>query len=286
MIGTISPARRWRDQIFKFVCGACAAFAGALLLVLIYGVAKDGVGGLSLDFLTHFTSRRPKNAGILAPIVGSLSLVVLTMVIAVPVGVAAAIYLEEIAPKGRLRSLIQTNIANLSGVPSIIYGILGLALFVRAMALDTSIVAGALTLALLILPTVIITTQEALKAVPKSYREGALALGATPWQTIRTQVVPSAIPMIMTGIILSVCRTIGETAPLVVVGAAAFVMNLPSDLGSKYTVLPMQIYVWASDPKIEFQRLASSAIIVLVAILVMLNLAAIVIRNRYSKHRS
>ncbi len=262
-----------------------AAGLGVVLLVLFLGkIVVDGLPRLSLNFIKGDLSRRPSLTGIFPAVVGSAYIMVLTALIAVPVGVASAIYLEEFTTrKTPFTRFIQLNIANLSGIPSIVYGLLGLAVFVRWLALGQSVIAGALTMSLLILPMVIIVSQEALKSVPRSYREGSLALGSTRWQAIRYQVLPSAMPGILTGIILAVSRAIGETAPLIVVGAASFRPGLPKGLTDAYTVMPIQIFDWAMDSKKEFNEVAASAILVLMMILLMLNSIAIYLRNRAQK---
>ena len=250
---------------------------------LIYDVARDGVGRLSWQFLTSYPSRRAEDAGILAALAGSFFVISLTALIAIPLGVGAAIYLEEYGGRGRLSRLIEINIANLAGVPSIIYGLLGLGLFVRIMGMDRSVLAGASTLALLALPVIILSTREALRAVPKSLREGAYALGATKWQTIWYQVLPVAMPGILTGLILALSRAIGETAPLITIGAVTFVTFAPDSLTSPFTVLPIQIFNWVSRPQVEFQANAAGAIVVLLMLLLTMNAGAIVLRDRYQK---
>lgn len=274
--------RKRMDTIFRWMCFAAAGIGVVLLVVFIAKIFIDGWPKFNVDFIKHDLSRRPKITGIWQAVVGSLYIMALTMLIAVPLGVAAAIYLEEFnTRRNRLTDFIQLNIANLSGVPSIVYGLLGLAVFVRVFALKQSIWSGALTMTLLILPMVIIVTQEALKAVPKSYREGSLALGSTKWQAIRLQVLPAAGPGIMTGVILAMSRAIGETAPLIVVGAASYVTSLPSlNKDERYTVLPIQIFDWASDSKAEFNNDAAGAILVLMVALLLLNSIAIFIRGR------
>jgi phosphate transport system permease protein len=259
-----------------------AAALGVVLLVVFLGkIILDGLPRLSLGFVTGDLSRRPSQTGIWPAVIGSGFVMVLTALIAVPVGVASAVFLEEFTTrKTPFTQFIQLNIANLSGIPSIVYGLLGLAVFVRWLALGQSVIAGALTMSLLILPMVIIVSQEALKAVPRSYRDGSLALGSTRWQAIRHQVLPSAMPGILTGIILAVSRAIGETAPLIVVGAASFSPGIPKGLKDGYTVLPIQIFDWAMDSKKDFNEVAASAILVLMIILLMLNSIAIFLRNR------
>lgn len=279
--------RRRADNLFKYLCYAAAAVGVILLVVFLVKMYSDGIGRLSAHFITDPLSSRPKRTGIWPAVVGSFYVMLLTAVIAVPIGIAAAVYLEEFNTKrNRIVDFIQLNIANLAGVPSIVYGLLGLAIFVRWMALRESILSGALTMSLLILPMVIIVTQEALKAVPKSYREGSLALGSTQWQAIRHQVLPSASPGILTGIILALSRAIGETAPLIVVGAASYVSTLPHNLRDRYTVLPIQIFDWAGESRKGFNDAAASAIIVLIVALLALNSLAIYLRARARKKLS
>jgi phosphate transport system permease protein len=256
----------------------------ATLGALLYDVIGDGFGRLSWSFLTSYPSRRASQAGIFPALIGSLYVVALTAALAVPIGVAAAIYLEEYGGRGRLSRLIEINIANLAGVPSIIYGLLGLGLFVRMMGLGRSVLAGACTLALLALPVVILSTREALRAVPKSLREGSYALGATKWQTVRHQVVPSALPGILTGLILALSRTIGETAPLITIGALTYVPFVPSDIWSPFTVLPIQIFNWVSRPQSAFGENAAAGIVVLLVVLLAMNATAIAVRDRLQRH--
>jgi phosphate transport system permease protein len=242
-----------------------------------------------LDWLaTHLRSRDPALAGFRAGIVGSLWLLGLVFVFAIPVGVGTAVFLEEYTPPGRLRRIIQTNIANLAGVPSIVYGILGLALFVRGLgikrlALGPSLWAGGLTLGLLILPVIVIATQEALRTVPSSLRQAALALGATRWQVVRDHVLPGALPGTLTGTILGLSRAIGETAPLLMVGAAASIRIIPKGPGDRYTALPVEIYNYAKEPSPAFQTVAAGGILILLALLLTMNAAAIIIRNKYGR---
>ena len=275
-------AKRKRvDGIFKTMCFMAASLGVLILVLFLYKIFVDGIGHLSLNFIKSDLSSRASRTGIWPAIVGSAYVMVLTGVIAVPMGVAAAIYLEEFnTRKNRLTEFIQLNIANLSGVPSIVYGMLGLAVFVRWMDLKESILSGALTMSLLILPMVIIVTQEALRAVPKGYRDGSLALGSTYWQAIRYQVLPSAAPGIFTGIILSISRAVGETAPLIVVGAAAYVSGVPKHLGDRYTVLPIKIFDWAGEAQKGFNEAAATAILVLMIALLILNSVAIYLRAR------
>jgi phosphate transport system permease protein len=255
------------------------------LVVLLADVLVDGVPRLDGRFLTSFASRFPERAGVRAALAGSVWLLVLTALLAFPVSVAAAVYLEEYAPRSWLTKAIQTNIANLAGVPSIVYGILGLALFVRALGFGRSILSGALTLALLILPVIIMAAQEAVRAVPRTIREAAYGLGATRWQVVRHQVLPMAFPGILTGTILALSRAIGETAPLILVGAVGFVAFTPRGVMDQFTVLPLQIYSWISRPQDEFRELAAAGIIVLLLLLLTMNAAAIVLRNRAQARR-
>ena len=282
-IGGISRARKLKNRLFSMFCVASLVAAGLILVYLLGSIVIDGAPRLNSDFLTSFPSGRAGRAGIKAALFGTLWVVALSALVAIPIGVAAAIYLEElVVRKNRWTELLQINISNLAGVPSIVYGLLGLALFVRWLALDRSILSGALTLALLILPMIILVSQEALKAVPRSYRDGSLALGATRWQTIRRQVLPSAAPGILTGIILSVSRAIGETAPLITIGAAT-AWFIPSKLSDSFTVLPIQIFDWSSRPQRGFHENAAAAILVLLIVLLCLNSIAIFLRARAQK---
>ncbi|HLB44146.1 MAG TPA: phosphate ABC transporter permease PstA [Candidatus Limnocylindrales bacterium] len=262
------------------------ALALAALAALLADVLADGAGRLSWQFLTSYPSRRAELAGILPALVGSIYVITLTALIAVPLGVAAAIHLEEYGTQSRMARIVEINIANLAGVPSIIYGLLGLGLFVRMMAMGRSVLAGAATLALLALPVVILSTREALRAVPKSLREGSYALGATRWQTIWHQVLPSALPGILTGLILALSRAIGETAPLITIGALTYVPFLPDGVWSPFTVLPIQIFNWVSRPQAGFLENAAAGILVLLVLLVAMNATAIVIRDRLQRQRS
>jgi phosphate transport system permease protein len=250
---------------------------------LVWDIVADGGSTLSWSFLTSFPSRRASQAGIWHALTGSLFVILVTAVLAVPVGVAAAIYLEEYGGRSLAARIIELNITNLAAVPSIIYGLLGLGLFVRTMGMGRSVLAGGATLALLALPVVILSTREALRAVPKSLREGSYALGATKWQTIWHQVLPVAAPGMLTGLILALSRAIGETAPLITIGAFAFVTFAPDSIWSPFTVLPIQIFNWVSRPQVEFHANAAAAILVLVTLLLSLNAAAIWLRDRYQK---
>jgi len=281
------PALMRRKLTGTIFYGACVASIGLLLLALmalLADVLVRGLPWLDIDFLTSMPSARPARAGILSALVGSLEIGLLVAVLAFPIGVAAAIYLGEYASDSRLNRLLQTNISNLAGVPSIIYGILGLAVFVRLLKLGPTVLAGALTLTLLILPVVIIASIEALKAVPNAQREGAYALGASRWQMVRQSVLPAAAPGIMTGIILAMARAIGEAAPLIIIGAFTFVQFVPNPISGQYTVLPIQIYGWAVRPQDDFQGVSAAAIIVILALMLILNALAIIVRIRLSRH--
>jgi phosphate transport system permease protein len=276
--------RRLAGTIFL---GACVAAIGLLVIalaLLLVDVFGHGIPWLSVDFLAGAPSRRPQSAGILPALVGSLEVGLIVGAVSFPVGVAAAIYLHEYAGDTRPNRLLQTNIANLAGVPSIIYGIFGLALFVRVLTLGESLLAGALTIVLLILPIVIIASIEALRAVPNSQREGAYALGATRWQMVRGMVLPAAAPGLLTGIILAMARAIGEAAPLILVGAVTFVTFLPAPFQEGYTVLPIQVYQWAKRPQEDFQGIAAAAIIVVLVVMLLLNGLALLLRARLSRN--
>ncbi len=274
-------SRKRLDSLFRILCLVAASLGILILVIFLAKIVIDGIQHISWKFITSDLSQRAKRTGLWPAIVGSFYVMVLTTAIAVPIGIASAIYLQEFARRSnRLISIIQLNIANLSGVPSIVYGLLGQFLFVYFFGFKQSIIAGALTMSLLILPTVIIVTQEALKAVPKSYREGSMALGSTQWQSIRLQVLPNAMSGILTGVILSISRAIGETAPLIVVGAASYVSSLPKGLGDRYTVLPIKIFDWANDSQEEFHKVAASAILILMVCLLFINSFAIYFRAR------
>ncbi len=277
--------RRRRGVVFAAVFFFCTLFGLIVLATLIVDVVLSGTNWLDWEFLTSYPSRFPERAGIKSAIVGSIYVIGLTGVIAVPVGIAGSLYLEEYAPRNWFFGMVQINIANLAGVPSVLYGILGLAVFVRFMGLGRSLMAGSLTMALLTLPVIIISTQEALRAVPQGLRESAYALGATRWQVVWSHLLPTAAPGIMTGIILSLSRAIGETAPLIMIGALTFVAFLPQSIMDSFTVLPIQIFNWTSRPQADFQDLAAAAIIVLLVVLMLMNLSAILLRNRFEKWR-
>jgi phosphate transport system permease protein len=275
--------RKVKASFLKGLCVCSTLIALLFLVVLLVDIISDGLQFLTWDFIKNFPSRTPANAGIQSALWGSIWLIFLTCIIAIPVGIGASIYLEEFSKKNFLNKLIDINISNLAGVPSIVYGILGLAIFVRWFNLERSIISGSLTMALLILPSIIIASREAIRAVPDSMRYAALALGATRWQMVRDHVLPSALPGFMTGIILSVSRAIGESAPLMIIGALGFVAFNPQSLTDSFTVLPIQIFNWASRPQPDFHKLAASGIIVLLVVLLTMNSLAIYIRQRFQQ---
>jgi phosphate transport system permease protein len=278
-----AAAVKVRLQIFRWALLSCLGISTLLLAVLLIDIARDGLGQVDSNFVSKPASFNAEIAGIYPAIMGTLWLMVVTAAFIVPVGVAAAVYLEEYADRTKWwNRLIEVNIQNLAAVPSIVYGILGLAFIVRGpLSLGRVVLAGSLTLGLLVLPVVIIASREAIRAVPPSIREGALALGATQWQTIWRQVLPASIPGIATGVILALSRAIGETAPLIVVGAATFVAFAPGGINDSFTALPIQIFNWISQPQAEFKLLAAGAILVLMAMLLAMNSLAIYLRNRY-----
>jgi len=274
---------RKRAAVFYALIVTATLLGLVVLAVLIVDVFRDGARWLDWDFITSFPSRFPARAGIKSAIFGTIWLMGFTALFAFPIGVGTAIYLEEYAPRHWLIEILQLNIANLAGVPSIVYGILGLTLFVRAMSLDRSVLAGALTIALLVLPIIIIAAREAIKAVPNSLREGSYALGATRWQTIWHLVLPQALPGILTGTILALSRGIGETAPLLMIGALTFIAFTPASPLDPFTVLPIQIFNWTGRPQDEFRGLAAAGIIVLLGILLLMNTGAVLLRNKFQR---
>lgn len=279
-------ARRRKGLVLGSVFFVATIFGLVVLLTLIVDVIVKGHAWLDMEFLTSYPSRFPERAGIKSAIAGSLWMIVLTAAIAVPVGIASAVYLEEYASKNWFFKLVQINIANLAGVPSVIYGILGLALFVRFFALERSLMAGSMTMALLILPIIIIAAQEAMRAVPQGIRESAYALGATRRQVIWSHLLPISAPGMLTGVILALSRAIGETAPLIMIGALTFIAFLPTGVMDPFTVLPIQIFNWTARPQPEFQSLAAAAIIVLLVVLFAMNLTAILLRNHFERNRA
>jgi phosphate transport system permease protein len=280
-------ARYGFDRVFTVVVTAAAMVGVVVLALLLVDVARDGSGMLSLGFLTSFPSQIfPENGGIYPALVGSLWLLGLTFLISVPLGLGAAVYLEEYAEDTRINRIIEVNISNLAGVPSVIYGLLGLGIFVQLLAPVTgggSVLSGALTLSLLILPVIIVATREALRAIPRAIREGGYALGATKWEVIRSHLLPMALPGALTGIILALSRAIGEAAPLLVVGVALYQTYATAGPLDGYMALPTQIYDWISRPQEVFQDSAAAGIVVIMVVLLVANSVAIVLRNRYQR---
>ncbi|MHC1735687.1 MAG: phosphate ABC transporter permease PstA [Erysipelotrichaceae bacterium] len=275
--------RKALDKIFHGIVFLATMVGVVFLIVLLAKIFRDGLGSLNWNFLTSFPSRFPSKAGILTALVGSIWIISLTILIALPIGVGTAIYLEEYANKrSKFYNLLVVNIANLAGVPAIVYGMLGLMVFVRLLQFGNSILSGAFTLSLLILPVIIVASQEAIKAVPNSLREASFALGASKWQTVGRVVLPYSIPGILTGAILAISRAMGEAAPLIMVGGAGYVGFLPDSPMDVFSALPLQIYNWTSRPQTEFQNVAAAGIIVLLVLLLTLNAIAVFIRNKYS----
>jgi len=282
--GKNGVVRRVKGGIVYGLCLVAVVVGLFSLAVILFDAIQDGLPWFDLQFLTSLPSvLHPEQAGILAALWGSIWVVGLTALFSFPLGVGTAIYLEEYAPTNLLTSFIRLNIANLAGVPSIVYGILGLGLFVQALALGRSILAGALVMTLLILPIIIIASQEAVRSVPKAYREGAYALGATKWQVTRGVVLPQAFPGMLTGTILALSRAIGEAAPMIAIAALVFVRFIPTGPLDRFTVMPIQIYNWVNQPQAEFRGLAAAGILVLLIVLLGMNSIAIFIRNRYQK---
>lgn len=274
--------RKLKNSLFHGLLFMATAFGIVVLALLLYQVIRTGWGWLDWQFISSLPSRFPKKAGIISALAGSVWVIGITTALAFPIGVGTAIYLEEYTrPKHWLNKLVQLNISNLAGVPSIVYGILGLTVFVRLMGMGRSILAGALTLALLILPVIIVASQEAVRSVPNSLRQGSFALGVSKWQTITGVVLPYAMPGILTGTILAISRAMGEAAPLIMVGAAGYIAFLPKTPLDAFTVLPIQIFNWTSRPQADFQHIAGAGILVLMIVLLTANGIAIFLRNKY-----
>jgi phosphate transport system permease protein len=275
--------RLFLNKVWKFIFLVAVSIALLALVVLLVRIVTQGAGYLTWDFLTNFASRIPSNAGIKAALVGSLYLMLVVAPVSILLGVSTAIYLEEYAKKNKINDFIRMNIANLAGVPSIVFGLLGLTIFVRMFDLGKSILAAGFTMSLLVLPIIIVAAQEAIRAVPNEQREASFGMGATKWQTIIRVVLPAALPGVLTGSILALSRAIGETAPLVVIGIPVILQFLPESLLSTFTALPMQIYEWAKRANPEFQYVAAAGIMVLMTVLIMMNSVAIFIRNKFQK---
>ena len=280
----LSPRRNFRRVVggalyILFLSSVCVGILG--LSVLVFEVVTNGLPWLNWQFITDYPSRHPDEAGLFSALMGTIWLMVLTALFTVPVGVGAAIYLEEYAPRNLFTRIIEINVSNLAGVPSIVYGLLGLALFVTWFELGRSILAGAMTLSLLVLPIVILSSREAIRAVPDSYRQAAYAMGADQWQVIKGVDLPSAVPGILTGTILAMSRAIGEAAPVIAISALVYLTFVPGHPMERFTVLPIQIYNWVSRPQEDFRGLAAAGIIVLLVILLTMNAIAVFLRNRY-----
>jgi phosphate transport system permease protein len=269
------------NNIFQGIFFVATTFGLIVLAILLYRIFTQGIGYLDWGFFQNFPSRFPEKAGIKAALIGSIWLMAVVAPVSFILGVGTAIYLEEYAPKNKVTNFIQVNISNLAGVPSVVFGLLGLTIFVRALMLGNSVLAAGLTMSLLILPVIIVASQEAIRSVPKELREASYGMGATKWQTILRVVLPAAIPGILTGSILALSRAIGETAPLVVIGVPTFLAFLPKDVLDTFTALPMQIYNWTSRPQEEFHALAATGIIVLLGLLIVMNSIAVLIRNKF-----
>lgn len=274
---------RFKDKSFRIV-GILGTLVGLVLLGIFIGdIVVKGITRIDWDFLTSLPSRKPERAGIYTAMMGTVWVLLLTALISFPIGIGAGIYLEEYSKKGRLANILDINITNLAGVPSIIYGLLGLEIFARVLRLGSSVLAGSMTLALLVLPIIIVATRESIKAVPQSIRDASFALGASKWQTIYNQVLPSSMGGILTGVILALSRAVGEAAPLIVVGALAYVPFAPQSPMDEFSVLPIQIFNWISRPQHGFLINAAAAIIILLIITFAMNGMAIYLRNKWQK---
>lgn len=278
-------SRLFLNKLAKTVFLLATLFGLVVLVILIYRVFRDGASWINFEFITNKLSTDPEMAGIMGAILGTFWLMIVVAPVTMILGVGTAIYLEEYAKKGRLQSIFQTNIANLAGVPSVVFGLLGLTVFVRGLDLGNIVLAGGLTMALLVLPVVVVSAQEAIRAVPQFLREASYGMGATKWQTIKNVVLPASIPGILTGTILALSRAIGETAPLVVIGIPALLIPLPDGIFDKFTILPVQIYYWTLDSALvsEYMNLAAATILILLLVLFIMNSIAILIRNKFQR---
>jgi len=280
------PQRKRKEKLFIWTCRIATWAAVAVLFVLLFHVMREGIEWLDFQFLDSFPSRKPERAGLKSALWGSVWLIGLTALISVPISIGSALYLEEYAPQNRWTRIIEINLANLAGMPSILYGLLGLAVFVRYFGLESSLWSGSLTLSLMVLPVVVIAAKGAIRSVPLSIREGAYALGARRWQVVFHHVLPSSLPGIMTGVILALSRAMGESAPLIMVGALSYIAFLPEGPSDPFTALPVQIYNWAARPQDDFHGLAAGGIIVLLVLLLTLNAGAVFIRNKLQRYKS
>ena len=275
--------RLFLNKFMKILFLLCTMIGLVVLVTLIVDTVLDGWDHITWEFLTSFSSSRPESAGIYGAIIGSIWLMAVTAPVAIILSVGTALYLEEYAPKNKITNFITVNISNLAGVPSVVFGLLGLTIFVRQLSLGNSVMAAGLTLALMIMPVIVVAAQEAIRAVPGSVRDASIGMGATKWQTVSRIILPAAIPGIITGIILALSRAIGETAPLVVIGVPVSLLVTPNSVFDTFQALPMQIYNWVKMPQEEFQYLTAAGIIILLLILFLMNSVAIFIRNKYSK---
>jgi phosphate transport system permease protein len=278
-------SRLFANNLARVLFLLATLFGLVVLVILIYRVVVQSIGWIDLDFIMNKLSTDPQRAGIMGAILGTLWLMLVVAPVTMILGIGTAIYLEEYAKKSKIQSLIQTNISNLAGVPSVVFGILGLTVFVRGLNLGSVVLSGGLTMALLVLPVVVVSSQEAIRAVPQFLREASYGMGATKWQTVKNVVLPASIPGILTGVILAISRAIGETAPLVVIGIPALLIPLPNGILDKFTVLPVQIYYWTTDSALvaEYGNLAAATIVILLIVLFAMNSIAIIIRNKFQK---
>ena len=271
------------NNVFKGLFFLATFFGIVVLAILVMRIVSQGASYLDWDFLSNYASRKAEDAGIKAAIYGTVWIMAIVAPVSLVLGVGTAIYLEEYAPDNKFTHFIELNISNLSGVPSIVFGLLGLTVFVRLLEMGRSVLAGGLTMSLMILPVIVVSSQEAIRAIPKEQYEASYAMGATKWQTIRTVVLPAAVPGILTGSILALSRAVGETAPLLMIGAMTFIAYVPESILSGFTAMPIQIFNWAGRPQEEFQAVAAAGSIVLMLMLVIMNSLAIYIRNKFSK---
>ncbi len=278
-------SRLLRNKFAKLIFTIATLFGLLVLIILMYRVIRDGAAWINFDFINNKLSTDPEKAGIMGAILGTFWLMLVVAPVTMILGIGTAIYLEEYAKKGKLQTIIQTNISNLAGVPSVVFGLLGLTVFVRGMDLGNIVLAGGLTMALLVLPVVVVAAQEAIRAVPGFLREASYGMGATKWQTIKNVVLPASLPGILTGTILALSRAIGETAPLVVIGIPALLIPLPDGIFDKFTILPVQIYYWTLDSALvaEYTNLAAATIVILLVVLFLMNSVAIYIRNKFQQ---
>lgn len=271
------------NKTFKGVCFGAMAFSVLMLLVLLIRILTQGIGYLDWGLVVNFASRNAEDAGMLAALAGTIWLMIVAAPLSFVLGVGTAVYLEEYAPSNKFTNLLQTNISNLAGVPSVVFGLLGLTIFNRLMGLGASVLAGGLTLSLLVLPIIVVASREAINAVPTDVKQASYAMGATKWQTVFRIVIPTSLPGILTGTILALSRAIGETAPILVIGALTFVASTPSGVFSNFTAMPVQIYNWTGRPQEEFHNIAAAGIIIILLMLFFMNSIAVFIRSKFQK---